>query len=418
MPTWRAWALFILALILYFLANQTQVGWIYIITDGLIGLLIVAAIYSWRMLNSIQAIRVLRRISSDPPPLSGVASAEADFSHSPEATTEFDLTPPTFHEDDPIEVNLQFEHSGLGPALLVSGLEQCSFAPAEDQTQPFFIPGLFKGQPVNLAYQTLCDRRGLYNFPPLELRSKGPFGLFQTRRALAVPAEVLIYPAYQPLKRLRLFERREFAEQQAAHVGRGSQVIGTREYRSGDSLRQIHWRSTARTGQLVVKEFSDDEQQAFTVVLDLQADISIGQGKFSPFETAIRLAASLGYYATQQNIPFRLVGSSPKWTPPARSLGWWAVLNYLAKVENDGHEPLSKVLNQIPAATFVVVLISRPHETIIKALSGLAQPSRQILAIFISPDGALPPPASSLPGANLAVKSVSPDNWKDVLTSL
>ncbi|NJN95197.1 MAG: DUF58 domain-containing protein [Anaerolineales bacterium] len=135
-------------------------------------------------------------------------------------------------------------------------------------------------------------------------------------------------------------------------------MIGTREYRSGDSLRQIHWRSTARTGQLVVKEFSDDEQQAFTVVLDLQADLSIGAGKFSTFETAIRLAASIGYYATQKDIPLRLVGSSPKWTPPAMPLGWWGLLNYLAKVQNDGHEPLAKGA-QPPARVY---LCGRPDQ--------------------------------------------------------
>jgi uncharacterized protein (DUF58 family) len=269
-----------------------------------------------------------------------------------------------------------------------------------------------------LAYQTVCDRRGLHHFTPLGLYSRGSFGLFQTQRTLDIPGEILIYPAFHPLKRLRVFEKKEFAEQPALRVGRGSQVIGTREYRTGDSLRQIHWRSTARTGQLVVKEFSDDEQQAFTVVLDLQSDISIGSSKFSAFETAVRLAASFGYYASRKNIPFRLVGNSPKWTPPAMPLSWWATLNYLAKVENDGAEPLAKVLGRLPLSTFLVILISRPHETIIKALAALGQPSRQTLAIFITPDGAVPPMAALLKSPNLAVKSVSPPNWVDFLTDL
>jgi hypothetical protein len=345
---------------------------------------------------------------------------EVQSTQSPDnEATEFDLSPAVFHEDDPIEVVLTFYHSGLKPALLVGGLEQCPFAPPADQVQPFFIPGLFKGQTNRLTYQTVCDRRGLHRFSTMQFYSRGPFGLFRTRRTLAVSTEVLIYPAYYPLKRLRLFEKREFAEQQTARLGRGDQVIGTREYRRGDSLRQIHWRSTARTGQLVVKEFSDDEQQAFTVVLDLQADISIGQGKFSTFETAVRLAATFGYYATRHNsIPFRLLGSSPKWTLPAMPLSWWAVLNYLAKVENDGHEPLAKVLSRLPASTFVVALISRPHETIIKRLTTLAQSGRQTLAIFITPDGTLPLIASSLARTSLEVKSVSPHNWVEMLTNL
>jgi uncharacterized protein (DUF58 family) len=415
MPSPRAWSLFILALILYFLANQTQVGWVYIFSDTLIGLLVVAALYSWGILNTLQISRNIRPRSS----LSSDSSLETQFNNSTaEGRGEFDLAPLSVHEDDPIEVTLQFQHTGLRPALLINGLEQCPFAPAAEQVQPFFIPALFGGQASNLTYQTSCDRRGVYTFAPIRLRSRGPFGLFQTRRTLTVPGQILIYPAYYPLKRLRVFEKREFAEQSALRLGRGSQVIGTREYRPGDSLRQIHWRSTARTGQLVVKEFSDDEQQAFTVVLDLQVGVTPDQGKFSPFETAIRLAASLGYYATRKNIPFRLYGASPQWTPPAMPLSWWATLNYLAKVENDGHEPLANVLSRLPPSTFVVVLISRPHETIVKALSTLAQPGRSTLAVFISPDGVLPPLAASLKSTNLAVKSVNPYNWIDFLTDL
>ncbi|MCL4297678.1 MAG: DUF58 domain-containing protein [Anaerolineae bacterium] len=415
MPSTRAWSLFTLALILYFLANQTQVGWVYIFTDMLIGLLVVAALYSWGILNSLQISRNIR----PGPSASSDSSFETQFSHNTaDGPGEVELAPLSVHEDDPLEVTLQFQHTGLRPALMVGGLEQCPFAPADDQAQPFFIPALFAGQARSLTYQTSCDRRGVYTFAPFRLWSKGPFGLFQSRHTLNVPGEILIYPAYYPLKRLRLFEKREFAEQSALRLGRGSQVVGTREYRPGDSLRQIHWRSTARTGQLVVKEFSEDEQQAFTVVLDLQADLMPDQSKFSPFETAIRLAASFGYYATRNTIPFRLCGASPQWTPPAMPLSWWATLNYLAKVQNDGQEPLAKVLRRLPPSTFVVVLISRPDETIIKALSTLAQPGRSTLAIFITPDGVLPPLAASLKSTYLTVKSVNPYNWLDFLTDL
>ncbi|NJN95196.1 MAG: hypothetical protein HC875_14385 [Anaerolineales bacterium] len=205
MPTRRAWTLFILSAILYFLANQTQVGWIYIITDGIIGLLIVAALYSWGMLTGIRASRELRPVTVD--------SAEPASQ-----TDEFELTLPAFHEDDPIEISLHFQHTGLRPALLVGGLEQCPFAPVEDVVQPFFVSTLFRGQTNSLIYRTVCDRRGLYSFGPLRLESKGPFGLFRTRSAVAARGEILIYPAYHPLKRLRLFEKREFAEQSSLRV--------------------------------------------------------------------------------------------------------------------------------------------------------------------------------------------------------
>jgi uncharacterized protein (DUF58 family) len=246
------------------------------------------------------------------------------------------LCPP--HEDDPIEVTLHFK-IGFRPAWGSVGWND---VPSPHRRPASLYPRLVRNRPVNLTYQTQGDRRGLYTFSPLQLHSRGPFGLFRTQHTLAAPGEVLIYPVYHPLQRLRVFEKREIAEQQSLRIGRGSQIIGTREYRPGDSLRQIHWRSTARAGKLVVKEFTDDDQPSMTVVLDLQMGSNVGQGKFSTFETAIRMAASLGYYATQRNIPFHLVASSKQWTPPAKPLSWWAILNYLARVETDGQESLAR----------------------------------------------------------------------------
>jgi uncharacterized protein (DUF58 family) len=413
MPTKRTWGFLILATGLYFLANQTQVGWVYLITDGIIGLLIVAFSYSRGMLTPIQANRVFRNLSS---PTSSNNKHEKSARGDDEDN--FDLAPLIFHEDDPIQVTFQFRNPGLKPAFLVRGDEFCPFAPPPDQAQPWFIPALFRKQPVNLSYQTICDRRGLYTFPKLRLSSKGPFGLFGTKRTLAIPDEILIYPFYHPLKRFRLLETRELAERQTSRVGVGSQVVGTREYRPGDSLRQIHWRSTARAGKLVVKEFAEEDQPSLTVALDLEATSSLGRGKFSTFETAIRIAASLGYYAINKNIPFRLVGTSPKWTPPAAPLSWWATLNYLAKVQNDGLEPLYKVLDDLPPLPFLVILISNPNVAVARALTTLQQKGTQSLAIFITPDGAMPEQAHVSKATGLEIQSTSPHNWIEMLEDL
>jgi uncharacterized protein (DUF58 family) len=415
MPTKRTWGFLILAVALYFLANQTQVGWVYIITDGIIGLLIVAFLYSLGGLTPLRATRVLRNLSairSSPAPSS---QSKRERGANGDEVDNLDVALPSFHEDDAIQVTLQFHNPSFRPAFLVSGDEFCPFAPANDQSQPWFIPSLFKNQPVNLSYQTTCDRRGLYTFPQLRLFSKGPFGLFSTKRMLSVPDEILIYPYYHPLKRLRLLETRELAERQTTRVGVGSQVVSTREYRPGDSLRQIHWRSTAHLGKLVVKEFAEEDQPTLTVVLDLEATSSIGRGKFSTFETAVRLAATFGYYTTKRNIPFYLVGASPKWTPPATPLGWWAILNYLAKVRNDGQEPLAKVLNELPPLPFLVVLISNPNVAITRALTILQQKGTQTLAIFITPDGTIPKQVHISKAIGLEIKSVSPHNWADML---
>ncbi len=419
MPTKKAFVFSILALALYLLANQTQVGWVYMMTNGLVGLLFAALFYSSGMLKPIRIRRTFQNLAAHP----SVSSLLQD-NHKPNQTrngtpnNDSLLNPPSFFEDDPIEITLEIEHTRLKPAFLVSGQEVCPFAPPSDQVQPFFVSSLFKGQSISLSYQTTCHRRGLFAFSSLKLRSKGPFSLFSTRHALDAPDELLIYPKYHPLKRLRLLENKGFADRRALRVGVSSEVIGTREYRSGDSLRQIHWRSTARLGKLVVKEFLDQDQLTMTVVLDLSTGGSIGQGKFSTFETAVRLAASLGYYAACQNIPFYLAGHSRRWQPPAMALSWPGTLSYLAKVKNDGQEPLDKVLRNLPSLPFVVVLAGNPNQSISRELALLQRKGAQTLAIFIAPDGALPVSALNQSDAELEVKTVGPHNWAALLDEL
>jgi len=401
MPTKRTWGFLILTVALYFLANQTQVGWIYVMTAGILALLVVNFFYTRGMLIRLDVQRTFRNLADDalPPDETGLALS-------------------SFFEDDPLEVTLQFQCAGVRPAFLIHADEYCPFAPPDEQSQPAFVPNLFKDRPVQACYQTTCDRRGLYIFPSLRLRSTGPFGFFSARRTLDVPSETLIYPYYHPLERLRLLETRELAERQTMRVGIGTQVVGTREYRPGDSLRQVHWRSTARIGKLVVKEFAEEDQPSLTVVLDLESSSSVGHGKYSTFETAIRIAASLGYYATNHDVPFRLAGASPKWQAPASPLSWWAVLNYLAKVKNDGQESLAKILESLPPVPFCVVLLSRPTADAIRALHMIRQKGSQTLAIFITPGGTIPADLHVSRAAGLEVAAVSPYNWAEVLETL
>jgi uncharacterized protein (DUF58 family) len=417
MPTKRTGFLVILGLALYFLANQTQVGWLYIMVDGLAGLLLVAFFYSRGMLKPVRVERTFHNLASLASP--GPDPAKAWTAQTtPTGPPHFDLMPPTFYEDDPIEVTLRFRHAGRRPIFLSGGSETCPFAPPTERTQPFFIPALFRGQPLDLSYQTRCDRRGLHRWAALPLSSTGPFGLFRVKRTLPAPGDILIYPSYYPLKRLRLLKHRGFSEKQALRHGLSSEVLGTREYRPGDSLRQVHWRSTARTGSLVVKEFSDHDQLTLTVVLDLATGGSVGHGKFSTFETAIRIAASLAYFAEQTKTPFYLVGAGKRWKPPANPLSWTAALNVLAKVENDGHEPLAGVISRLPVLPFVVVLASRPDEATTNAVTALARRGTQTLALAIMPEAGPAPASPNLRTAGLDFKQINSHNWCDVLAGL
>lgn len=399
MPTKRTWIFLFIAIILYFLANQTQIGWIYVISAGIIGLLLAAFLYDRRLLAAIDLERTVR-------PVSASRSAAAE------------LTLPTFFEDDPVEVILRLQTRSLRPAFMLSGAEQCPFAPPAEQVQALFAPALFKGRPLALSYQTLADRRGVYPFSAIPLRSTGPFGFFAAKRTVPAPGDILIYPRYYPLKRLALLEKRHFGPRETAQVGLGSQVIGTRDYRPGDSLRQVHWRSTARRGSVVVKEFAAEDQLSLTVVLDLQRGSSLGHGKFATFETALRLAATFAHYADYKKIPLYLAGASPAWSPPQTPLSWWATLTYLAKVQQDGPQPLGQLLERLPALPFVVVLASAPTAELGSSLAALAQRSGQVLALALSPAETAPLEVSWPERPNLRQRPIVATEWLEAVKQL
>ena len=469
MPTRRTWIFLTIAIILYLLANQTQVGWIYVIAGGIMGLLSVSFLYERKRLAALSVSRTFQAL-----PKSGQQSGGENSNLSngrqidPAITAPSALILPVFHEDDPIEITLHFENDDIRPAFLIGGQETCPFAPALERNQPFFVPTLFKHQPVILRYQTTCDRRGLFTFSALPLQSQGLFGFFKTRRTLTTPSDILIYPQYYPLKRLKILEKRQAGQRETVKVGAGSQVIGTREYRPGDSLRQVHWRSTARRGAVVVKEFADEDQLSLTVVLDLYSGPSLDHGvgqrrhhsngnknstppqssptsgreptksnralpprgrgveggiykeidKYAPFESAIRLAATFGYYATQKHLPFYVLGTGQKGRAPRMALSWSALLNYLAKVENNGQTPLSQLLETIPASPFLIVLVSRPTPEIAAALANISPKHTQTLAIFITPDGTLADHLQPSPAPRLTSRVVAAARWQEGLETL
>ncbi len=99
------------------------------------------------------------------------------------------------------------------------------------------------------------------------------------------------------------------------------------------------------------------------------------------------------------------------------ALSWSGMLNYLAKVQNDGPEPLAAVVRNLSPLPFVIVLISNPSGSINQELALLQTKGIQVLAIFITPDGDT---SSSIldhsPG--LEIRTVSPHNWPAMLDKL
>jgi uncharacterized protein (DUF58 family) len=154
------------------------------------------------------------------------------------------------------------------------------------------------------SYRHTFTRRGLYTLTGYRLATKFPFALFRKSRDVDAPLEILVYPARVPVPRPppRAATRGDAV---ADRLGRRGEFFGLRENRTGDDRRDVHWKSSARTGRLLVREYEDELARRVVIGVDnaLPSAVrdALGDGALTPVqeaqvtavERAISVAASL-----------------------------------------------------------------------------------------------------------------------------
>jgi uncharacterized protein (DUF58 family) len=202
---------------------------------------------------------------------------------------------------------------------------------------------LLKGPPVGglktrtLQEAVLFERRGLYELGPAEIRTTDPFGLLRFIRRFAAREEVVVYPEVFELLGFPLRGGGGALGTRGSLGRRGDEFSGLREYRRGDERRHIHWKSVARTGELVVKEFAQDAPRRHAVVLDLHRP-GIGVPEVE-IEDAISAAGSVLLHLAREGLPFRLLRTDKE--RGATEFGddeaaYWQAMDLLATARADG----------------------------------------------------------------------------------
>ena len=193
------------------------------------------------------------------------------------------------------------------------------------------------------------NRRGHFRVDPLQIRTGDPFGFFEASATVGHGLTLVVYPRLEPIPRWRL---------QAANLeGSRSKPVrtqqttplatGVRPYAPGDGFNRIHWPSTARTGEIQVKEFDLEQTADVWLVLDLQRSAQIGSGDDSTVEAGARVAAAVAERAIEENraVALTTTGSRVTVLPPDRGPRQrQKVLQLLAAVEGDGETPLVEAL--------------------------------------------------------------------------
>jgi uncharacterized protein (DUF58 family) len=153
------------------------------------------------------------------------------------------------------------------------------------------VPAMPPQGEVEIKVTVTPLRRGLFRFEGVILARPDPFGLFRAFAKFPAPETMLILPKRYPLPEIALPGEVRYQEggvALASNVGQSDEFISLREYRRGDPLRRIHWRSWARIGKPIVREFEDEFFSRHALVLDTFADEPFNEA----FEEAVSVAAS------------------------------------------------------------------------------------------------------------------------------
>ncbi|HET7439644.1 MAG TPA: DUF58 domain-containing protein [Nitrospira sp.] len=177
-------------------------------------------------------------------------------------------------------------------------------AGGQDLDRGLFIDHLPAQRSVLLSYPILATARGRLQLERVRAETLFPFGLFLKRALYQVPAEILVGP---PIRMLSLrFVDELVNEGQGLSLprrGHGSQLYNLRLYQPGDDSRAIHWMTTARTSQLIVRETEAEDQRRITIMLSTIAP----DDRDALFEQSVTLVASLLWQLSQKSYPLRLI---------------------------------------------------------------------------------------------------------------
>lgn len=285
----------------------------------------------------------------------------------------------------------------------------------------FVLDGLSGRESRTVSYRMPDLPRGRYRAGPLRIRLTDPFRLVDITRSFTATTGFVVTPAVEPLGGGEPPRSYDVGENAGSHsIGtHGADDASTREYRTGDDLRKIHWRSSARTGALMVRQEERPWQGQSTVLLDLRAPAhrrgrAVVDGtrpdrrRTDSLEWAVSAAASVGTHLLAGGRDVALVCdlSDPQRLRPGTAA---RLADHLAAVEASEYPdltPLSGVVRAAARDSALVAVLGSLDPASLRLLAdarprGGSVPAFALLldvAAWDGPEGAAPVPGPDSPG--------------------
>ena len=267
---------------------------------------------------------------------------------------------------------------------------------------PTTLPGGLPGRALSLRgrqerswlVRTPLVRRGHFRIEPLQIRTGDPFGFFEASASVGQGITLVVYPRIDALPMWRLPPASiEGAHAQPERTLQTTPLATTvRPYAPGDSMNRIHWRTTARTGEIQVKEFDLEQTADAWIFMDLDAANEAGHGDDSTTEVAVRAAASISDKALGENRAVGLTVSAHRMTVVPADRGArqrLKIMQLLAAVEADGRTTLSEALvtgvNRLRRGMTAIVITSSQDASFVRPLATLRTRGINAVVVLLDP---------------------------------
>jgi uncharacterized protein (DUF58 family) len=251
---------------------------------------------------------------------------------------------------------------------------------------------------VKRHYTIQCPHRGYFTFGPTKISSGDMFGFYTRYQEIDTHDYLIVYPKMVPLEKLGIPSRQPLGEIRTRnHIFQDPVLtMGIREYQYGDSLKSIHWKSTARTSRLQTKIFEPTTTIDMGIFLDVRTVQPPYWGVIAEkLELAIVAAASMAYDALAEGYRVGLYVNqnnpdSPELVrlPPNRHPEQLKrILEALAMIKPVYTTPIAEVLLQesrnLPWGSTMVVITAAPTEPLLSALFRMKKVGRKVVLIII-----------------------------------
>jgi len=292
------------AVSLFLIATTIKSGWLYLVASGLFSLIIVEVFLAWRGSRKV--------------------SVERDCPREVFEGERFNITLRIMNRGRTARHlltvrDLQFAQSGHRGFLdrfrerqagargdIDGGQDPGGEHGYGNNQRQVTVESLGPGETVSVTYETRADRRGVYEKARMAVRSGGVFGSVQIERPWNIDSPVTVFPRIFPLESFPVNPGPTVLPAESfewSRKGMGQDYYGVREYIRGDSLRHIHWRSSAKSGRLIVKEYQQEFHPPAGLVV-LLGQPRYGTGDVNSVEDGLRAAASIiDYFSVTGSVP-------------------------------------------------------------------------------------------------------------------